>query len=194
MSDDIYIYPTDTVWGIGGNIHSAEMASKINNIKGYSEVKPLSILFCDLDMLSDYFQLELIDRDWLKGLFSLEATLGLPCSWLKKEIPSEIFGESEFVCVRVLNYPCIEGLINQAKGPVFTTSFNKKENPPITDLSLAKSLLKEICPRATLIEGNSPLSGQSSTIIVIDEQMNFSVLRAGTRVKEIEKHIKLLSA
>lgn len=194
MSDDIFIYPTDTVWGIGGNIHSEKMAERVNLIKGYSEAKPLSILFYDFNMLSDYFQLELFDMDWLKELFKKEATLGLPVSWLKKEIPKESHGDSPFVCVRVLSLPFIKELIESAGGPVYTTSFNYRNDPPMTTLSEVSEKKKELCPDAILLGDNTSLSGSSSTIFVIDEQGAFKILRPGTRAEEIEEHIKLFTA
>lgn len=193
MSEEIFIYPTDTVWGIGGNIHVAGMAQKINRVKGYDEIKPLSVLFYNLDMLCDYFQLELVDREWLEAIFTMEATLGLPVSWLKKDIPKEVYEGSVFICVRVLNYPCIQELIEKAEGPVFTTSFNLKNTPPLVLKSEVDELKKNLCPDGVLINGESPLSGQSSTIAVLNEKMDFRILRAGTRVCEIEEHIKLLT-
>lgn len=194
MKDKIFIYPTDTVWGIGGNIHVSGMLQQVNRIKGYSENKPLSILFSNLAMLSDYFDLALFDKDWLQQFFKLEATLGLPVSWLKKSIPEEVYGESSFICVRVLSSSEIDSAIAQAEGPVFTTSFNLKGEAPALTLNRAKQLAKKICPKAVLIKGNMELNGDSSTILWIDESLNFTLLRAGTMVDKIEKHIKLLTA
>ncbi|MBK22495.1 MAG: hypothetical protein CME70_00705 [Halobacteriovorax sp.] len=194
MKEDVFIYPTDTVWGIGGNIHVDGMATKVNKIKGYDEVKPLSILFCNLDMLSDYFQLELFDKDWLEGLFEKQATLGLPVDSLKMNIPSEAYGGSTFVCVRVLSTPLISELIEKAGGPVFTTSFNEKGEDPILESSAAIKLKNKVCPNAQIIgEGIENLSGHSSTIIVYKGNNQFEVLRPGKKIEEIEKHIALLT-
>ncbi len=194
MSKNIFIYPTDTVWGIGGNIHVEGMALKVNIIKGHTEVKPLSILFYNLDMLSDYFQLDLFDKEWLETLFLKEATLGLPLNFLKKEIPKEAFGSSSFICVRVLTNQTILELIEKAGGPIFTTSFNKKGEEPILDSAKARDLKDQLCPTAQILgEGTENLSGHSSTIMVYKENSTFEVLRAGKKIKEIEKHIALLS-
>ena len=193
MKNKIYIYPTDTVWGIGGNIHVNGMLQQINKIKGQTEDKPLSILFTDLDMLSEHFDLDLMDREWLVDFFKLEATLGIPVSWLKRSIPTEVYGNSEFICVRVLGTPEIHSLLKLAEGPVFTTSFNRKGEPPILTLSEAEKLAKNICADAILIKGSIVLNGDSSTIFSINGNLKFSLLRSGTMVEEIEKHIKLLS-
>lgn len=194
MSDAIFIYPTDTVWGIGGNIHEEGMALKVNKIKGYDEVKPLSVLFYNLDMLSDYFDLELFDRDWLLKLFSMGVTLGLPLIYLKKEIPKEAFSGSDFLCVRVLEIPHVKELVSLAGGPVYTTSFNEKNQSPLLNQDEAVRLRDQICPEAQVIGSSSgKLSGHSSTIAVYKKTGGFDILRAGDNVKEIQNHFKLLS-
>lgn len=193
MRENIYIYPTDTVWGIGGSIHREGMALMVNKIKGHDEIKPLSILFLNLDMLSDYFQLELLDRDWLLRLFELEATLGLPISWIKKEIPNEAYAGSHFVCVRVLKSEAISKMFTVSGGPVYTTSFNLKGQAPFSKLEEVLLLKDKIAPEAVLFETSEKLSGHSSTIVVFKDLGNFNILRSGTRVDEIEKHLKLLT-
>lgn len=193
MKEDVYIYPTDTVWGIGGDISKKGMAHLINSIKGHDEIKPLSILFLNLDMLADFFQLELLDRDWLIQLFNFEATLGLPVSWLRKEIPSEAYSGSQFICVRVLNSKAISKMFSLSGGPVYTTSFNFKGEPALSELAEVKRLKEKLAPKAILFESRESLSGHSSTIIVLNEHNDFKILRSGTRVEEIEKHLRLLS-
>lgn len=194
MIEDIYIYPTDTVWGIGGAIHKEGMAELVNKIKGHQEVKPLSILFLNIDMLSDYFQLELLDKDWLIGLFKLEVTLGLPTEWIKKSIPSEAYAGSNFVCVRVLESEVISKLFLESQGPVYTTSFNLKGEAPLSKYEDVYRLKEQIVPKAQLFKSKEELSGHSSTIVVFDKKSNFNILRSGTRVEEIEKYLKLLTA
>ncbi len=193
MSERVFIYPTDTVWGIGGSIHTKGMALLVNKIKGHQEVKPLSVLFLNLDMLSDYFMLELLDRDWLIHLFQLEATLGLPVSWLKKEIPKEAYSGSDFICVRVLDTNEISSMFSVSGGPVYTTSFNLKGEAALSSLEKVKSLKEKIAPNAQLFESTETLSGHSSTIVIISETEDFKILRSGTRVGEIEEHLKLLT-
>ncbi|MFT6069760.1 MAG: L-threonylcarbamoyladenylate synthase [Bacteriovoracaceae bacterium] len=193
MMESVYIYPTDTVWGIGGAVHIEGMAHLVNKIKGHEEVKPLSILFLNLDMLSDYFMLELLDRDWLIRLFELEATLGLPTGWMKKEIPEEAYAGSDFICVRVLDSKAISSMFALSGGPVYTTSFNLKGEKALSNLEEVIALKKRIAPKAKLFESAEALSGHSSTIVLFNEEDNFKILRSGTRVGEIEEHLRLLT-
>jgi L-threonylcarbamoyladenylate synthase len=194
MKENIYIYPTDTVWGIGGSIDREGMSLLVNKIKGHRDIKPLSILFLNLDMLSDYFQLELLDRDWLLRLFQLEATLGLPIAWMKKEIPVESYNDSDFICVRVLESEAIKEMFSVSGGPVYTTSFNLKGEAPLSKLKEVLILKEKIAPDAQLFETAENLSGHSSTIVIFEDSETFKILRSGTKVDEIEKHLKLLTA
>ena len=53
-NDTVFIYPTDTVWGIGGSIWSQDAYDKVCDIKGTGRGKPLSIIVSDEEMLNEF--------------------------------------------------------------------------------------------------------------------------------------------
>ncbi|MFZ5501524.1 MAG: L-threonylcarbamoyladenylate synthase, partial [Candidatus Micrarchaeota archaeon] len=50
----VMVYPTDTVYGIGGDATSDEVVEKILKIKGIAEKRPLSVMVADVGMI-DYY-------------------------------------------------------------------------------------------------------------------------------------------
>ena len=67
----------DTVWGIGGCIHSKKNYDEINIIKKINTNKPVSILFFPIDHIREYFELpKIISDNWMESFFKLETTLG----------------------------------------------------------------------------------------------------------------------
>ena len=50
------LYPTDTVWGIGGDATSREVVQKIYNIKQREDHKALIVLVASRKMLFDYIE------------------------------------------------------------------------------------------------------------------------------------------
>ena len=77
--ESVFIYPTDTVWGIGASIRSKAAREKINVIKRSPDDKPLSIMFTDIKTLYNSFNFpDGMSVSWLRNFFKLESTLGLP--------------------------------------------------------------------------------------------------------------------
>ena len=60
QSNTIYVYPTDTVWGIGCSIYNQDGFEKIAKIKKTKADKPLSILFESRAEIELFFNLEFI--------------------------------------------------------------------------------------------------------------------------------------
>jgi L-threonylcarbamoyladenylate synthase len=196
MNDTIYIYPTDTVWGIGGNILSEAVYSKIISIKIRDAGKPVSILFSSISMMREYFTFpERYTDQWLQDFFSYESTALLPVDWLKVKMPNHITHGSLWVGVRCLTYTFIEDLTREVGGPVITTSLNQSGERPIIEIELAKNFHRKYAVDATLItpEGIG-LSGAPSSIIKFDECQGELFLRKGKYTDELERHIQVLPA
>jgi L-threonylcarbamoyladenylate synthase len=187
-SDQIYIYPTDTVWGIGSDIYSEIGFKEISRIKKSSSNKPLSILFADVeDVLKSFTLPNTISKTWLEYFFSQESTLGVPISWAKIKIPHWAHLDSDYISVRCITSASIKSLYNKIGGPFFTTSLNFHGTPPILTLFEAKKFCKINCNNAIIIEeAGISLSGSSSTMIFLDENLNFEVKREGRKLEEIK--------
>ena len=54
QNKQIILYPTDTVWGIGGDATSAEVVEKIYQLKQRTDHKALIALVKDIKMLTSY--------------------------------------------------------------------------------------------------------------------------------------------
>ena len=52
----VILYPTDTVWGIGGDATNEKAVARVFEIKRRSEAKSLVLLACDLDMVAKYIK------------------------------------------------------------------------------------------------------------------------------------------
>ena len=54
QNKQIILYPTDTVWGIGGDATSSEVVEKIYQLKQRTDHKALIALVKDIKMLTNY--------------------------------------------------------------------------------------------------------------------------------------------
>ncbi len=190
----IYIYPTDTVWGIGASIHSQEEHLEVHRIKGSDPEKPLSIIFKSFEQYVEYIKLpNKISKEWLQNLFLKEATLCLPISCIIEEkIPKWVYSDSQFIGTRLLNESWMQDICQE--GPITTTSLNSKGQSPIVDFKEAKEFKNKYIPTGKFIEtSNKKLSGSSSTIISLTDGNQVTVLRKGDLLNEVIKHCELLS-
>jgi len=196
LEREVFIYPTDTVWGIGASIYSNEANDQIAIIKKMPEKRPVSILFNDLSMIRDYFFLPLIMTDvFLENFFSLESTLAIPLLYSRKQIPPWINVGSDLVAIRCLKLQGVDIIINKTKCPITTTSLNISGEPSILTKEDAVCFAKKYASNATVVfDESSKMSGSASSILSCNLNGDIRFLRRGRFADELEKHIRLLSA
>ena len=191
----LVVYPTDTVWGIGGAYLSQESVERVAKVKNAPEGKPTSLMFSNVSQVREFFDLPIhFSDEWLVKFYELETSLALPKAWLKKELPVWVIYDSEFVSTRMLNLDWIDSLYRELNGPFTSTSLNLSGDQPILDLETAKKFHLENCSDAKFEEGlGKKLSGQSSTMVCFQNNEKWVFWRKGNRVKEVEEHLGLLS-
>lgn len=194
-TDQVYLYPTDTVWGMGSNIFSKQGYEKINALKGSRGSKPFSILFSSIDQVKEYFKIPI---NWnllyLAEILKMEVTLGFPKEWLKMEVPPWLIGDSPYIAFRCLDNLEIKQIIENEGAPITTTSLNRSDEPPAKTLEEAKAFEKINLGQVVLVNFTKDnLSGNPSTIIFFQNERNFKIQRVGKNAKEIETKLRLLS-
>ncbi|TNF30380.1 MAG: hypothetical protein EP319_05330 [Deltaproteobacteria bacterium] len=200
MSDQnnikIFIYPTDTVWGIGTNATLEGGSDAIAGIKKTGKGKPLSVLFPNLSLLNEYFDFPgNLDQRWLADFFNAESTLGLPVSWSKGKIAPSVYAGMPHICVRCIESPEVSKLVEVAGGPVLTTSVNVTGNPPASNRDEAWSFFKEHVSDGQFIELEKLRpSGHSSTMVLLNEDLTWTMIREGEKVDDVRQKLELLPA
>jgi L-threonylcarbamoyladenylate synthase len=191
-SESVFIYPTDTVWGIGASIQSLSAQKKIAAIKRTADDKPLSIMFTDINILCKSFNFpDNMSKSWLRNYFKLESTLAVPLKISRIPIPSWVTAKSDLVSIRCLEHPELKEIGETLKAPFITTSLNLTGEPPIVNFQDAKQFQLAYAPEAEFFGDNSHnLSGRSSTIVFFRGN-HFEIIREGLKVEEIKKHLKL---
>jgi L-threonylcarbamoyladenylate synthase len=194
MKDKLFIYPTDTVWGIGGDIFSKPCYEKIVKVKGRDANKPLSVLFPNIDELLKFVEFpKNFTKEWLVKYFSLESTLGVPVSWVIPDIPPWICQGSPFMAVRCIESKAVEEIYSLINSPVTSTSLNYSGYSPIVNGYDAREFFDDHISSEVFIENkDAPCSGRSSTIVLLKEE-GPEIVRKGLYEQEIRKHLEILS-
>ncbi|MBT3981452.1 MAG: hypothetical protein HOE90_08870 [Bacteriovoracaceae bacterium] len=198
MKNQLIVYPTDTVWGIGCDAGNAELIKEVHLIKKSSASKPMSILFSDFELLEKNINLpSIFSKSWLSSFFRLETSLCLSRKFIDSSAISEsVLCGSDYVSIRLLDYPWCKEICTQIGGPMVSTSLNFSGDPPITSTESAKEFFDHHVQNGIFIgpAGEKCLSGSVSTIVIYNENGDFEFLRQGAKVDEVKKSLEVFSA
>lgn len=118
---DIFIYPTDTIYGIGCDIYNRNALEKIMRVKKRNENKQFIILIHSLEMLEKIAIVtddahDLINKYWPGSLTLIFHA--------KNKMEEPVCGEENKIAIRMPdNDFCLE-LIRQYNNPIISTSAN----------------------------------------------------------------------
>ncbi|NYZ73716.1 threonylcarbamoyl-AMP synthase [Candidatus Micrarchaeota archaeon] len=169
-SKGVMVYPTDTVYGIGGDATSEEVVKKVRAIKGINEKKPLSVMMADFSMIEYYCDTgiweDIIVKSYLPGPYTFVLKLRHPLAAtgndkLGVRIPESIF------CQRLC----------QAFGrPIITTSANPTgQKAPLELPGVDKKVLDAV---DLAIDGGPTKYGTASAVIDLVER---KMVREGSK-------------
>jgi L-threonylcarbamoyladenylate synthase len=186
--DGVIVYPTDTLYGLGGNFFSPAVIEKIDAVKNRRDmpysvmVSGLNMLYGLVDVVPDIFH-ELY-RKILPGKF----TFLFPVS---ESINPALVKGSRKIGIRIPNVPGMLRLIEILDVPLVSTSVNRSGKLPLNDPA---AIIREFPgPRAqerqvvTLLidAGVLPASG-GSTILDLT-QSPVKCLRRGDGFQQLKK-------
>lgn len=154
-------FPTETVYGLGGDALNAQSSEKIYRAKGRPSDNPLIVHIADMEALGAIVQeipeeaVKLAERFWPGPL-----TMILHKSEL---VPCETTGGLNTVAVRMPVNPIARELIRAAGGYVAAPSANRSGRPSPT---LAKYVIEDMDGRIEMIlDGGDVEIGLESTIV-----------------------------
>lgn len=182
---ELVAFPTETVYGLGGNALDEYAAKKIYEAKGRPSDNPLIVHIADRE---EVFKLARDINDSAKKLMEKFWPGPLTLVFKKTEaVPLGTTGGLETVAVRMPSSKEALDLIKEAKVPIAAPSANTSGRPSPTKAShVVEDLNGKI---AMIIDGGSVGIGIESTIVDVSGETPM-ILRPGFITKEmIEKEI-----
>lgn len=183
-------FPTETVYGLGGDVFNPTAIAKIFEVKKRPFFDPLITHIADMDMLlkltyiNDYKILKLIETFWPGPL-----TLVLP----KKDIvPSIITSGLDTMAIRMPDNNIAIELIKNSSGAIAAPSANPFGYlSPTTAMHVYEQLGEEV---DMIIEGGSCRVGVESTVIDMTKKIPIILRPGGLSKEEIEKVIGVVES
>ena len=178
---ELIIYPTDTVYGVGG-VLKEDTLKKIYEAKTRSFSSPLIALVNSLDKVDEIAIISDEHREKINKLIERFWPGGLTIILKKREnVPAIMVSNGETVGVRMPNHKLALDIIESAGGILATTSANiSGEATPSSFVEISPIFKKRV---DIVIDGGKCPIGTASTIIDMSKS-KISILREGSISKE----------
>ena len=157
----VFIYPTDTIYGIGCDATDDFAVRKIRRIKGNFE-RPFSVMVPDKEWITENCDLTSKEEDWLNklpGPYTLIFAMKAKCV-------AENVTSTDLLGVRIPAHSCSE-LSKMARVPIITTSANLSGGMFMTSLD---SLNEEVKKHIDFMIDAGEIKGRPSTIVKLTEE------------------------
>ena len=173
LDGGLVVFPTETVYGLGGNGLLADAAKKIYAAKGRPSDNPLIIHIAHPEDAEKYALVSDIYYRLAEAFMPGPLTVIMP----KKDcIPLSVTGGLDTVAVRCPSHPIAHALIKECGVPIAAPSANISGRPSPTD---AKYVVEDMDGRVDMIiDGGECEIGLESTIVKIDGS-SLTLLRPG---------------
>ncbi len=169
-SGGVLVYPTDTVYGVGGDATSDDVVKAIHALKGSDPSKPLSVMVSDLTMAGYYCETgvweDIILGKYLPGpyTFVLRKTRYIAAS------PTDKLG------IRIPDSAFCQELCRRFGRPIVTTSANPSgEAPPVSFSGVDKRIIEKV--QVAIDGGETKYKTPSAVIDLVERKL----LREGAR-------------
>ncbi len=171
----LVIYPTDTVYGLGCDIHNQKAVEKLCRLKDLNPKKlNLAFICYDLSHISEYARVSTQVFKVMKKALPGPFTFILPAS---SKVPKILNSNKKTVGIRIPDNTIPRTIVQQLGNPIITTSI--KDEDEIIEYSTDPELIYEKFKNLVdvVIDGGYGNNVPSTVVNCIEE--NFEVVREG---------------
>lgn len=169
----IFVYPTDTVWGLGCDATSEKAVNKIFRIKQRSESKSLIILVSSFEMLKKYVpEVPETVKNILKSVVKPTTIIyNNPVG-----LANNVVANDKTVAIRIVQNDFCKSLIQEFGKPIVSTSVNISNEPtPKSYSEISNHILDSV--DYIVNSQRERINDKSSTILKVAKKGEVIVLR-----------------
>lgn len=160
----IFVYPTDTIYGFGGNPFNTEIVHRITTIKERDEQKRYVLLIYDISTLLQYVDINAEHHiDFLLSIWPNPVSVVLTLNKKTEDLmgnPTAAF--------RIPHHRFSLKLLERIRMPLISTSVNRANQEPLNDYGLIRTQFGNDVDAIFYTEQKS--LNQASTIIDLSEK------------------------
>ena len=167
------LYPTDTIWGVGCDATNSRACDRVFEIKQRPASKSLIILVDSAERLKDYVvEVPPIAYDLIAHTTNPLSIVFAQSKNLAKNISTD-----KSVCIRVVDNEFCKEVIRRLGKPITSTSANLTGQPTAMTYNDISEEIKNAVDYEVQLYHDSFCKPKSSTIIKLNEDNTFDILR-----------------
>lgn len=171
----VIIYPTDTVYGMGCDIHNARAVERVARIKGIKPTKnDFSFICYDLSHIADYARVSNQAFKLMKSVLPGPFTFILQAT---NSVPKLLNTNKKTVGIRVPDNDIPRLIVQELGNPIITTSIRDEDE--IIEYSTDPELIFEKFQNQVDIVIDGGYGGNVASTIVDATNDDFSIVRQG---------------
>jgi len=171
----IILYPTETVWGLGCDARNEEAVQAIFNLKQRPEAKSMIVLLEDEGKLQRYMQ-EVPEVAWdLIDCTDKPLTIIYP---LAKNLAKNAVADDGSIAIRITKHEFCRQLLRRFNGPIISTSANLSGSPTPYRFGVIEQPILDGVDYVVDLERNQPSQLPPSTIIKLNVNGEFQIVRS----------------
>jgi L-threonylcarbamoyladenylate synthase len=175
--DGIVVYPTETVYGLGGDAFSENAVRRVYGIKQRPLSQPMSVAVGDPEMLWAIARVDEVAEEFIRRFLPGPVTVVLPPTSCLPEI---LTGGTGLIGVRMPDCPLTLEIIEELDAPITATSANVAGATPPTTVT-------EVQVACDMIVDGGALPGIPSTVVDLSAGR---ILRPGALAEEIRHFLE----
>lgn len=173
-SGGTFLYPTDTIWGIGCDATNAGAVSKIYKIKEREFSKSLIVLIDSFESLKNY--VEFIPENIIEILNSQTKPTTIIYQ-NAKNLASNAIAEDNSIAIRIPDDEFCKNLIKEFGKPIISTSANKSGDVAPQNFNEISNKIKTEVNYIVNWRQNDTKKSEASAIILINKDGYLEYLR-----------------
>lgn len=171
----LVIYPTDTIYGLGCDIHNVKAVEKVARIKGIRPDKnDFSFICYDLSHIADYAKVSNAGFKLMKKVLPGPFTFVL---WASNKVPKLLNTNKKTVGIRVPDNNIPRQIVRELGNPIITTSI--RDDDEVIEYSTDPELIYEKFKNLVDIVIDGGYGGNVPSTIVDATDDTFEVIREG---------------
>lgn len=185
LEGKVFVYPTDTIYGFGGDPFNKKAASKISKIKTREASKNYILLIDSLTSLLNYVEIRKeAHLDFLLSIWPNPVSVVLKLNSEKRKKLGV-----ETAAFRIPNHIFCKRLLNSIKMPLISTSVNRSSEIPLNDPEL---ILQEFEGEIdALFYTRKKIFGTASTLIDLTGEEPVLLREGKIKFSEIMNRLRL---
>jgi len=171
----LVIYPTDTVYGLGCDIHNVKAVEKVCRIKGLKPGKiDLSFICYDLSHIAEYAKVSNATFKLMKKTFPGPFTFILEAS---NKVPKILHTNKKTVGIRIPDNNIPREIVKELGNPIITTSI--KDEDEVLEYSTDPELIYEKFMNQVDIVIDGGYGNNVASTIIDGTSEDFEIIRQG---------------